>query len=130
MFVDSLSFVTLLLCLSVVICVEDIRPSSEHKPGDYVETINPGCAPGECVGVAQLYFLMEHSDPTDLQTTKIFRQSYQAFISWVRRANSLGGLSLKDGSKKKVLFKSYYLTEPIGNFFLHIERVCGNGNDK
>jgi hypothetical protein len=115
----SFLFVILFLYFfSQIHCEEDSRTLDEFKPGEYVVAVEPagGCANNQCVGVAQIQYLTQYADPNNRVHIPIptFRQTRQAFITWARHANKQGGLSLNDGSKKFVLLKSFFVTEPTG----------------
>jgi hypothetical protein len=107
-------------CLLIVVtqCEEDTRLLTEYKPGEYIVAVEPagGCANNQCVGVAQIQYLTEYADPNDRVhiDDPSFRHTRQAFLTWARFANKQGGLTLKDGSTKFVLLKSFFVTEPIG----------------
>jgi hypothetical protein len=117
---------SLLFCIYIAIvqCIEDPLSPSDHKPGDYAMTIDPDCQPGECIGVSQLYYMYEYAAEPEATPTPWFRQTRQAFMTWVRRANMQGGLQLRDGSRRRIFLKSYYLSEPVGNEFrMFIEMI-------
>jgi hypothetical protein len=97
--------------LDIVCGEEDLRPASERKAGDVAMTLDPGCADGACIGVANLYYLFDHTDPQWAMTAALFAQSQRALITWLREANRRGGVALRDGSKRKMFLKTYYFTE-------------------
>jgi hypothetical protein len=118
MFFDSIFIVLLLVLFCCYVGGNDDHDHSigDHKPGDYVTTVEPegGCTSERaCVVVAQLQYLTEYS-PEPSNSESVFVHSQRAFITWVRFANKQGGLSLLNGSKLGVVLKSYYLTETAG----------------
>jgi hypothetical protein len=68
-----MSFVCLFIAFTLFAFVvhgkEDNLSPGEHKPGDYVVTIEPDGCNGNCIGVAQLQYLYEHADAGTIRSS-------------------------------------------------------------